>query len=158
MISAIYSPTVLTMMKFMKKKVLKCLWVMKDMDIGLLIPTTLPIVITEVMNIGLLRPATLPLIIVDVFIVVMLVEVDLGNKIPVTVYLTILEQEFMLCRSQACHYSSHNPGKRGRLFTFPVSFCRVDENVYEKEKGDIIFDDDDGRRNIIRGDGVLREI
>ena len=49
-------------MKFMKKKVLKCLRVIKNVDIGLL------------------RPATLPLVIAEVIAVVRFVEVDLGHK------------------------------------------------------------------------------
>ena len=67
-----------------KNKFLKCLWVMKGVDIGLLIPSTLPQVIAEVVYIDLLRPATLPPIIVEDITVVMLVEVDICNKIPST--------------------------------------------------------------------------
>ena len=40
----------------------------------------------------------------------------------------------------------------------PFSSCHVDENVHEKEKGDISFDDNDGRRNRSRYDGDLRGI
>ena len=69
---------------------------MKDMDIGLLISSTLHLVIAEVVDIGLLMPATLPLVIAEGVIVVMLVELDLGHNIPATIPITILEQELML--------------------------------------------------------------
>ena len=59
-------------------------------------------------------------------------------------------------RSHTSHYSYHKPGDRGRLLTSSVSSCRVDENVHEKEKGDISFDDGDRRRNISRDDGDSR--
>ena len=54
---------------FMKKKVLKCLWLRKVLDIGLLKTDTLPQVIGDVMkvkNIGLLEPATRPQVIAEV--------------------------------------------------------------------------------------------
>ena len=63
-------------MKFLKKKVLKCLWVSKFVDIGIFIPDTLLLVITEVVDVGILIPATLTILIVYD----MLVEVDLGQK------------------------------------------------------------------------------
>ena len=47
------------------------------MDIGILIPATIPQVISEAVDIYILRPSTIPLIIVED----MLVEVDLGHKI-----------------------------------------------------------------------------
>ena len=59
-------------MKNFKKKVLKFLWVSKDVDIGLL------------------RPATLSLVVVEYIVVVMLVEVGLGHKKPATLPLAIL--------------------------------------------------------------------
>ena len=65
-------------MKFLMTKVLKFLWVMEYVDIGLLIP------------------ANLPFIIMEVIIVVMLVEVDIGHKRPATITLAIVEQEFIL--------------------------------------------------------------
>ena len=65
---------------------------MKYVDIVLLRPATLPQVIAEVMEIGLLRTATITLIITDD----MLVEVDLGQKIPIILPLSIGEHEFML--------------------------------------------------------------
>ena len=90
---ATITPTFVTMMmKLPKKKVLKCLWLMKYLDIGLLRPATLPQVITEVVYIGILIPATLPLVILEDMIVVMLLEMDLGNKRPATVPIKIGEQ------------------------------------------------------------------
>ena len=41
---------VMTKIKFPNKKALKCLWVSKVIDIGLLIPDTLPQIILEVMK------------------------------------------------------------------------------------------------------------
>ena len=76
-------------MKFLKKKFLKCLWEMKDVDIGLLRPSTHPQVIANVLGIGLLIPTTLPLIIAEDIKVVMLVEVDLGQKRPANLPLEI---------------------------------------------------------------------
>ena len=40
--------------------------------------------------------------------------------------------------------SSRIPGDHGILLNSPVSYCHVQENVHEKEKGDISSDDDDG--------------
>ena len=59
-------------MEFLTTKVLKFLWVMDDVDIGIL------------------RPATFPLAIVEVIIVLMIPEVDLVHKIPATLYLAIM--------------------------------------------------------------------
>ena len=56
-------------MKFLKKKVLKCLRVSKVVGTVLLIPAAIPQVIAEVVKalyIGLLRPATLPQVILEV--------------------------------------------------------------------------------------------
>ena len=88
--------SITTMMKFSKKKVLKCLWVMREVGIGLLRPATLTFVIAEVMYIGLLIPATLPLVIVKDIMLVMLVEVDLGYERPDTLPLEIGQHYFML--------------------------------------------------------------
>ena len=66
MIPDIILPTVVTTMPFLKKKVLKCLWVMKYMDIGLLRPDTIPLVITEVMGIGILILINIELLIDNV--------------------------------------------------------------------------------------------
>ena len=83
----ILPPTVATTMEFWKNKVLKCLWLMKDVEMTLLRPSTLPLVITDFVDIGLLIPATLNLITAVDIIVVMSVEVDLGHKRPVTITL-----------------------------------------------------------------------
>ena len=66
---AILLPAVVTTMKLLVMKFLKCLLVMEYVDIGLLIPATLPISIAEVV------------------IVVMLVEVDICHKIPDTIFI-----------------------------------------------------------------------
>ena len=50
MIPDILPPTVLTTMEFMMIKVLTCLWVMEDVDIGILRPATLSLGITEVID------------------------------------------------------------------------------------------------------------
>ena len=62
------------------------------MDIGLLIPATIPQVIAEVVDTGMLRPSTIPLVIVDNI----LVEVSRGNKRPATLPLSIREKELEL--------------------------------------------------------------
>ena len=62
----------------LKKKVLKCIWVRKVVDIGLLIPATFPQVIVEVTDIGLLRPPSLPIVIARGT----LVDTVLGHKRP----------------------------------------------------------------------------
>ena len=80
----------------MNKKVLKCLWTMKEVDIGILRLDTINQVISEVTGIGILRPTTLTLLIAEDIIVVMLVEVDLGHKIPDTIPLVIRGKELML--------------------------------------------------------------
>ena len=92
MIPAIIPPTVVTTMPLLKKKVLKCLWVMKYVDIGLLRPDTLPLVITEVMGIGLLIPATLPILIAEDIMAVMLIYVDLCHSITYNIPCEIMEQ------------------------------------------------------------------
>ena len=79
-------------MKFTERKVFKCLWVKKYVDIYLLRPDTIPQAIEEVVDIVLLRPANLPQIIAKDIIVVMLVEVDLGHKRPSTIPIAIKEQ------------------------------------------------------------------
>ena len=60
------------------------IWVMKDVDIFLLRSSTLLQVITEVVYIGILRQATITLVISEDIIVVMLVYMYLGHKIPYT--------------------------------------------------------------------------
>ena len=64
MIPSILPPTVATTVKFLKKRYLKCIQVMKDVYIFLL------------------RPVTVTLVIVEVVVVVMLVEVDICHKSP----------------------------------------------------------------------------
>ena len=59
--------------------------IVKVVDIGLLIPPTLPQVITEVVDIGQVRPCTLPLVIMED----KLIEVDVGHKIPANLSLAI---------------------------------------------------------------------
>ena len=104
---------VTTMEKIMKKKVLKCLQERKVVGIGLLIPATIPQVITELMKVmaigikipatitqaieevvGVCQffPATIPLVIAED----MLIEVDIGHKRPSTLPLEIGKQELML--------------------------------------------------------------
>ena len=78
MIPDILPPTGITKMEFLMMKVLKCLRVMEDMDMGFL------------------RPSTIPLVIADILMVVMLVEVDICHKIPATLLLKNVEHEFML--------------------------------------------------------------
>ena len=57
----------------------------KVVGIGLLRPSTLPQVIVEFSNVGLLIPANFPLVIAED----MLLEVDLGHKIPANITLAI---------------------------------------------------------------------
>ena len=63
-ISAILPPAIITMAEnLLKNKLLKCLRVMKVLDIGILIPATIPQVIVEfvkVVDICLKMPDTLP--------------------------------------------------------------------------------------------------
>ena len=66
------------------------------MDVGLLRPTTLTTVITDVVDISNLIPDTLPLVIAEDTTVVILVEVDIGHKRPSIIPLAILEHELML--------------------------------------------------------------
>ena len=78
---AIIPPTfVTTIVKLLKNKVLKFLSLMKDMDIGLLMPATLYQVISE-----------------DT-IVLMFSYMDIGHKRSAILPLKIVEQKFMLKR------------------------------------------------------------
>ena len=79
-------------MKYPKKKVLECLWMIRRMNIGILISPTLTQVIAEVVEIGLLIPDKITII----FAEDMLVDVDLCNKRPANLPLGIGEHEFML--------------------------------------------------------------
>ena len=65
---------------------------MKFVGIGLKRPATLPRLIADVADIGQVRSATINLIIVED----MLIEVDIGHKIPATILLKIREQGLML--------------------------------------------------------------
>ena len=53
-------------------------------------------VTVEVVGIGILRPSTITLVTAVDIILVMLVEVDIGHKIPSTLPLAIVEQYLML--------------------------------------------------------------
>ena len=75
---AILPPTIVTMMVFLMMKVLECLQVMEDMDIGLLRKATLPIATTD--------------LIIVVIKVVTMVEVDIGLNISAIITIAILEQ------------------------------------------------------------------
>ena len=57
----------------------------KNVNIGLLIPDTLPHIIREIVDIGLLRTDNLPLIVVEDT----LVEADIGHKMTATIPLAI---------------------------------------------------------------------
>ena len=97
-------PTVVTTMEFLMKKLLKCLCVMEDVEIGLLRPATLPLTIAEVIilvkmievDLGHKRPSAISLAIVEFIILMLMVEGELGLKRPAILPLAIVEQEFML--------------------------------------------------------------
>ena len=76
--SAILPPIILMLIVVMILKFLNCMWVMEDVDIGLL------------------RPSNLPLAILDCIILVTMEEVDIGLKRPSTIPISIVEQELML--------------------------------------------------------------
>ena len=61
-IPAINPTTIATTMVFLMTKVLECLWVMEDVEIGLV------------------RPSTIPISIAEFIIVVTMVALDLGLK------------------------------------------------------------------------------
>ena len=87
-----FSTIVTTIMKFLKKKVLKCLRVEKIMGLGILRPATLHQVIAEFLEVGILIPATIPLVIAED----MLVYMNLGHKRPSALPLAIGGQYLML--------------------------------------------------------------
>ena len=64
----------------------------KVMGIGLKRPSTTPQIIAEFMNVGQVWTATIYIAIVED----MLIEVDLGHKIPANILLAIKKQELML--------------------------------------------------------------
>ena len=80
------------MMNITKKNVLKILWESKVVEIGILIPATLPKLIDEVVDLVQVLPSTIPIVILED----MLIEVDLGHKIPATITIAIMEQELTL--------------------------------------------------------------
>ena len=71
-IPAIIPPAIILMMVFLMKKVLKCLQMMEDLGIGILIPETLSLAIVELI------------------IMVTVVEAYICLKRPSTLFLTIL--------------------------------------------------------------------
>ena len=73
---SIIPPKVVTKkMKFLMRNILKCLWEIKDVDIGILKTFTLPLVIAE-----------------DIIVLMLKGEVDLGQKRKDTIPITIMEQ------------------------------------------------------------------
>ena len=103
-IPSILPPTIVTTLVFLTMKVLKCLWMIKYVDLGLLRPSTLPLEITDFIivvtmvevDLGLKILATLSLEIVEFITLVLMVEVELGLKRQATILLEIMEQELML--------------------------------------------------------------
>ena len=101
-------PTIVMAVVFLMKKLLECLRVMEDVDIGIFMPDDLPMTILEFIivvtmievYISLKRLSTLPLSIVEFIIVVikvvMMAEVDISLKRSTTPTLAIVEQELML--------------------------------------------------------------
>ena len=84
--SILLPAVVTTTTKFIKKKVLKFLWVGKVVYIVLLRPSTPPHVIVDfvkIVDINLLRPATLTQLIAEVM--------DIGQVLPATLTLIIAE-------------------------------------------------------------------
>ena len=76
----------ITVMKVLKNKVWNCLQERKVVDIGILIPATLPKLIMEVvkaMDLGINRQAPLPQVIAEI--------VDVGQVLPATLPLVIAE-------------------------------------------------------------------
>ena len=117
--------------------------VMEDVDIGLLIEATLPLVISGFIvvvtmvevDIGIKIPATLYLKIVEFIILLTMVEIDPGLNIPANLTITIAEQELVLMLDGYIYHNSHSyphsPGGRGRLFSLSVSSCPDDDHVHE---------------------------
>ena len=66
--------------------------IVKVVYIGIKRPLNLPQVLSEVMNVGQVLPATLPLIIAEN----MLISVDLGNNRPAALPIATRKQELML--------------------------------------------------------------
>ena len=103
-IPAIIPPTILTNIVFPMIKVLKFLWVMEDVGIGLLRPANITLAIAEFIivmtmveaDLGLKRLDKFSLAIMYFIILVLMVELELGIKIPATIPLTIVDHNFML--------------------------------------------------------------
>ena len=85
---AILPPTIVTTTVSPMMKVLQCLRVMEDVDIGLLIPATIPLAVADFIilvtmvdvDLGLKRPATISLKNFEFIILVLMLEVELGIK------------------------------------------------------------------------------
>ena len=100
----ILTPTIVTNIVFMKEQILKCMQVMEDMDICLLIPANLPLSIVEFIivltmvevDLGIKRPANISLTTVEFIILLLAVEVGIGLNIPATLPVRIVDQESML--------------------------------------------------------------
>ena len=137
-ILAIINSTIVTMMVFLMMKLLKCLRVMEDVDIGLLRPVTLHLVIAEFIivvimveeDLSFLRPTTITLIIVEFIIMLVIVEVDLGLMIPATPARVDVDGRGGY-RYYTSHSSSHNGGVHGRLLSLSVSSFPVDNTVHK---------------------------
>ena len=107
-IPAIIPLTIVTTIVFLMTKVLKCLRVMENMDIGILRISTLPLAITDFiiavttreLYLGLNIPVTLPLKIVDFIILVTVTYMDIGLKRPATLPLAKLKEDVMLTRKE----------------------------------------------------------
>ena len=97
---SIIPPTIVTTIGFMITEVLKCLWVMEAVDIGILMPATVTlatpgfIVVVAIVEVylGHERAETIYLTIVGLIILVLMLYMELGLKIPTTLPLTIMEQ------------------------------------------------------------------
>ena len=101
MIPAIILPTIVRMVVFMMMKIMQCLQIMKYVDIGLLIKSTLLLAIADFIivltllevDISINRPATIS---PSIMKLVLTVEVELSLTRPATIPLKIMDQEFML--------------------------------------------------------------
>ena len=91
-------------MLFLIMKVLKCLWVMEDVDIGLLGPATVYLVNAEFIIVVMMvevylrinRTATLSIELVEFIVLLLTIEVKLGLNRPANIPPKIMEQELML--------------------------------------------------------------
>ena len=100
----ILPPTIATTMVFLITKILKCLQVVEDVEIGLSRADIIPLAIADFIIVmimvyiylGLKKPDTITLAIVEFIILVLTVELELGLNIPATLPLVIMEQELML--------------------------------------------------------------